>query len=241
MIYKTEEDLERVISLGKTESVLDIFIASYLEGVEYDAWLVTQKETWAGLYPQTVDGDPIYDTDGTTVLSYEQIPNPDYITFEAYLEETYPVQVGTKDVLDADGVTVIGTEPVYVDELVRPYDPPPVDVAAWKASSPLYNTYQKGQRDKLVKDMEVVVNTVAFDADENSMDRMNRVVSIANFKFNQAIAQGTAPALAYDAIYKTQVFWKGADNLPHTVQVESLAEALEVGLTDMATIWESAE
>ena len=36
MIYKTEQELREVISLGKPEEVIDVFLESYLQGLEYD-------------------------------------------------------------------------------------------------------------------------------------------------------------------------------------------------------------
>ena len=38
MMYKTENELREVISLGKPEEVIDIFLESYLQGLEFDKW-----------------------------------------------------------------------------------------------------------------------------------------------------------------------------------------------------------
>ena len=38
MMYKTENELREVISLGKSEEVIDIFLESYLQGLEFDKW-----------------------------------------------------------------------------------------------------------------------------------------------------------------------------------------------------------
>ena len=38
MIYKTENELREVIYLGKPEEVIDVFLASYLQGLEFDKW-----------------------------------------------------------------------------------------------------------------------------------------------------------------------------------------------------------
>ena len=40
MMYKTEQELREVISLGKPKEVVDIFLESYLQGVEYSKWSV---------------------------------------------------------------------------------------------------------------------------------------------------------------------------------------------------------
>ena len=39
-MYKTEPELREVISLGKLEEVIDIFLESYLQGLEFDKWKV---------------------------------------------------------------------------------------------------------------------------------------------------------------------------------------------------------
>ena len=38
MMYKTEKELREVISLGKPEEVVGVFLESYLQGVEYSKW-----------------------------------------------------------------------------------------------------------------------------------------------------------------------------------------------------------
>ena len=37
-MYKSEKELREVISLGKPEEVLDIFLESYLQGLEFEKW-----------------------------------------------------------------------------------------------------------------------------------------------------------------------------------------------------------
>ncbi len=37
-MYKSENELREVISLGKSEEVIDIFLESYLQGLEYEKW-----------------------------------------------------------------------------------------------------------------------------------------------------------------------------------------------------------
>lgn len=39
-MYKSENELREVISLGKDETVIDIFLESYLQGLEFDKWKV---------------------------------------------------------------------------------------------------------------------------------------------------------------------------------------------------------
>lgn len=141
MNYKTKEDVQRVISLGKNGNVIDMFVESYLQGVEYEAWIETKKSEHETLYPKQIDGEAVLDADGVTVLYYEQIPNPDYVDFDTYMSETEQVQVGTKDILGEDGITVTGTEPIYEERLLREYVEVPVSIDEWKLDN--YATLRK--------------------------------------------------------------------------------------------------
>ena len=38
MMYKTEQELREVTSLGKPEEVINIFLESYLQGLEFENW-----------------------------------------------------------------------------------------------------------------------------------------------------------------------------------------------------------
>lgn len=85
-------------------------------------------------------------------------------------------------------------------------------------------------------EMTTTHNTVEYDTDTTSLVYMNAVANIANFKFIQAlVANDTTLQPLYDAVYKSQVSWRGADNVTHTVQIESLAEAIEAAMTALAT------
>jgi len=96
----------------------------------------------------------------------------------------------------------------------------------------------KDKKNKRLEDLIVTVNTVFYNANGKSIGNMGAVVSLANFKYNQAVAlTGTTPAEAYQVIYKDiKVTWKGADNKPHNVAVESVCEALEKSMQSVAGI-----
>lgn len=84
------------------------------------------------------------------------------------------------------------------------------------------------ERDEKLKAIEEIIvskNNVEYDAHTRGRSDINGVVALANFKFNQALVT-VMPELQpiYDAIYKSTVDWKCADNKVHTVQVESIAE-----------------
>lgn len=63
-MYKTEQELREVISLGKPEEVIDIFLESYLQGLEFDKWKEGKdlEETEEVITGQDEDGNDIVET-----------------------------------------------------------------------------------------------------------------------------------------------------------------------------------
>lgn len=101
---------------------------------------------------------------------------------------------------------------------------------------PLSN--KKAFRAEDVFNQIVTVNGFTFDADEESMDRMGRVISIAHWKYNQAVASGVPHADAYQAVYiGTTVPWKLHDNEKHDTSIETLCMVQEQALYALSTIW----
>lgn len=107
----------------------------------------------------------------------------------------------------------------------------------------------KAKKQQAKDDIVVTANTVMYDGDIVSINYMSSVVAVANFKYNQYTSIGVAldpltpavltiltPDQAYTAVFKSTITWKGADNLNHTVQIESVAEALELAMTATATV-----
>ena len=63
-MYKTEQELREVISLGKPEEVIDVFLESYLQGLEYEKWKVDKdleatEEVATGI---DLEGNDIFET-----------------------------------------------------------------------------------------------------------------------------------------------------------------------------------
>lgn len=95
--------------------------------------------------------------------------------------------------------------------------------------------------------LEITHNTVAYDANGTAIGNMSAVMGIANFKYNQLISIGmldnvtgnyvALPALeAYNYVYKSKIFWRGVDNASHEVMIESVCEALEKSMLEVANI-----
>lgn len=64
MIFKTEQELREVISLGKPEEVIDAFLESYLQGLEFDKWKTDKdlEETEEIVVGKDEDGNDIFET-----------------------------------------------------------------------------------------------------------------------------------------------------------------------------------
>ena len=125
-MYKSKADLERVISLGKNQNVIEVFAESYLQGLEYDKWVQGTKDEHEGLYPTKI-ANPDYVVDGEEP---ELIDNPDFISYDEWRKETVVTTAYEEAVVDTDG-NVVTPEVVEVTELVREYTPVVVDGVAY--------------------------------------------------------------------------------------------------------------
>lgn len=100
----------------------------------------------------------------------------------------------------------------------------------------------KLQKEKELNELVIDHNTVLYDAHGEALGNMATVIAIANATYNRAISIGINGTImdlvdAYNYVYKNQtVTWKGADNKPHTVQLESLVEASQKAMTAKAEI-----
>lgn len=240
-MYKTIEDIERVISLGKKQEVLDTFISSYLQGVELDAWTDLMKVEHEGLYPKQLPNpeytvpvaaqivNPLYVVDG--VESYwianpayvepvaEFIDNPDYIELDVWMAETHEVEVGTKDVLAEDGITVTGLEPVFATEVIRVFVEVPVDVEAWKATNPVYAKRLKSIKEDALNTLTVTTTAGnVFDADGKALINMLSALT------------------ASSTLGLTETYWRLADNSTALVSVDELKEAQALAIQAVGNV-----
>ncbi len=101
---------------------------------------------------------------------------------------------------------------------------------------------------KELDDLKILHNKVFYDSNGESIGNMAAVIAVANATFNKAfsigiikegeeVSQVLTPADAYQYVYKdTTVMWKGADNKPHTVMIESIVETMKKSMTEKAVI-----
>ena len=93
----------------------------------------------------------------------------------------------------------------------------------------------------------VEVASATYDAGEKSMDRIDRVLTLAGALFNKTVfdllkgggvTMEQAWAGAYQAVYTLRpVPWKMADNTIMVVTVEDLIEVQEQAMDGMKNIW----
>jgi len=179
-------------------------------------------------YPQIEIKYITIDEDGNEVRTPE-----DYLTYTEWLNETKVVK---EAVYDDDGILIEPEE----TEPVRPYVVAEIAENRINSYEPLaayFKEKAKVEKQKTLDTLSVTANTVAYDANGKAISNMGAIVSLANYKFNKALADGASVADAYKAIYKdTKIGWKGYDNKVHQVEVESICEALEAGMQEMAKV-----
>jgi hypothetical protein len=102
---------------------------------------------------------------------------------------------------------------------------------------PLYEGF-KAYRAQEIDSLTVSYGGYTFEANERAMDRMDRVVDIANWEFNKAVSQGMPPANAYATVYEdTYLPWKMTDDTINSVTVETICNAQRLALNELANVW----
>ena len=124
-----------------------------------------------------------------------------------------------------------------------------VDPEEDKITQEMNEKYHKSLKKKeKLESLVIKQNNVPLDANETAQNNMTSVLAIANWQFNKNISTtlklvANAPNTddvtkamllglsdifdgLYKNVYKQKIFWKGADDKPHTVEAETIAEAL---------------
>lgn len=113
-------------------------------------------------------------------------------------------------------------------------DAPESDVLKTIAKGTEY--WVKYRKDTKLDTLVITANTVPFDADNASINYMSSVLSIANFKMIQSVANGADMADVYNSIYKTAIEWRNANNTVSNVELETVAEALETSMMEVGSV-----
>lgn len=96
---------------------------------------------------------------------------------------------------------------------------------------------KKALRSEEVLNTIVEVDGMQFNADEMSMDRIDRLISLAGWKFDQAIKVLSSED-AYNAVYLgIEVPWKLATDNLVVVNIEQLCRVQEISLNLLGATW----
>ena len=97
--------------------------------------------------------------------------------------------------------------------------------------------WTKYRKNVALAELVIEANTIAYDADGRSIGNMASVLSVANSKFNRAVASGTPIDVAYKATYiDTLIGWKTVDNSISMVNAEDITAALETSMNRVAEV-----
>lgn len=122
-MYKTEKELREVISLGKPEEVIDVFLSSYLQGLEYEKWkadkdLEATEEVAVG---QDEEGNDIVETRLVNVYEpievAEQMAEWKVNNYQLLREPLYPSQAEYLDAVvkgDEDAIQLYKSKCIAV-------------------------------------------------------------------------------------------------------------------------------
>ena len=132
-IYKTLEDVERVIALGKPQVVIDKFVDSYLSGVAAAPYIAAEEE-YSTLKAQEdqPDVEALRDPDTGEVVTEGYSPNSIRDARVAELEAEFPY-LATEDQTRPDLIVDVAAWKIaHYAELRRPRYPNPEDyLDAW--------------------------------------------------------------------------------------------------------------
>lgn len=81
-MYKSEKELREIISLNKPEEVIDIFLESYLQGLEFDKWKV-DKDLEVDTYESVDVSEQMKEW---KLLNYQILREPLYPNQSEYLD-----------------------------------------------------------------------------------------------------------------------------------------------------------
>ncbi len=153
-------------------------------------------------------------------------------------------QISTKQELKVDYLGAIKAEHTLL--VPKEFDKWDDATKSWIKDTEAVAKYEEAQtklqKEKELNELVINHNTVLYDANGEALGNMATVIAIANATYNRAISVGINGTImdlvdAYNYVYKNQtVTWKGADNKPHTVQLESLVEASQKAMTAKAEI-----
>jgi len=103
---------------------------------------------------------------------------------------------------------------------------------------PTHATSTKAMRKYHKRVATIELNGFTFDADETSITFMSSILTLANFKVNQAIANGTSHTDAYTAVFSGSIEWKDTNKEWRTLTIAEIGNGLEKAMYQIASLIE---
>lgn len=114
----------------------------------------------------------------------------------------------------------------------------PVYFTRDKTFVPTTRVNKKALRAEELATQKVTVAGVVYDAGEDSMNRINRVLTLANARCQKAKSDGATDMQAYTRVFvNTRTPWKLADNTFAETNIKTLADVQEAAMAGMKAIW----
>lgn len=178
-----------------------------------------------------------YRIDEGKYIFHEFLPNQKY-NKDVWLDTEDKFQRKIETIVDSDGNEQnidAGYYTYYLPDMVDGKYLPD-EVKEQEAIDEAEALVVKQGKDEALEQLVVTTNLVPFDANAQSINYMSSVIALASAEYCLITSQGTSPAEAYNAIFKTVIPWKNADNTISQVQLETVKEALRDAMTAVGTI-----
>ena len=260
------ENIEAIIRKGKsTEEEVKQYVTLYLLEQDKATWNNDMQEEYDGVYPYwTNEYTEEFDSPTSLMLRLRDIQlssvsytinnelltittkepidyseDENYVTLKEYINETRVISEAIEATYDEDG-RVLTEAVAEATKLVRPYTP--LDVTDTMVQNrlntyPEYSEFLKKQKEEDKQQIVVEHNTVKYQGDPMSINFMSAVGAVGAMRMFQVLVQsGVITQEQYDSVYKTVETWKGADDVLHEVQIESVVDACELAMKAMAKI-----
>lgn len=159
--------------------------------------------------------------------NYPNMHTLDYESFFCYQKEDKSEGVVMINIEETMLEDWLANQHLHMQEITK------TEYETYRDSTPLgkvrWESVKQVREQDLVQSV-VTHNGLQFDADEAAMDRFNRLISIANAKYN----------LTSDpTVYDTTVAWKTRDNRFHNITIKDMIVIQEQCLLNLQNIWET--
>ena len=228
------DKIKKALELNKTKGAKRL-LEEYFRQSHKQQWLENKRAEYNKLFPE-YEEDISGNSNSEDLVERIEVPikvdysdNPEYKTFDEWLNEVVVVQEATED------------EP-EITELVREYMlPTDEEFEEYLNNFYLWKEYQtkkaKEAKANLLATMKVELDNLELQADSTSLVYMNSVGTIASKYFNKLLASGANAEDAYRTIYiETTIDWKDANNTVNPVSVETIIDGLELAVRKVGEI-----